>query len=275
MTTDDFDRDAGTVDDRPAGRTILFSSSTRVAPKVSAVSPPAPPARRTQLKSSSRLRTASEVGLELAAPESPEPPVVIDAPAPPLESEVILLASCSGGDLPLARAVMTTRTEARLARLRTLVADSAAQIDADLAAGRALIEGAAQAIVDGTEAVNDLASALATRAGFLRDVAADSAELVADQAKLDEHALELTGEELAYLNARIEALPDRIAANQAAADAAVPGIRSMITDGGVDLVGLVAEIYSATDRIPGGSFFANQRVTRSDVEAGRYEIPPE
>jgi hypothetical protein len=212
--------------------------------------------------------------MQLTTPEPPEPPVVIDPPAPPLESEVLNLSTCNGQNLELARATMTTITTARLARLRSLVADSAAQIDADLAAGRALIEGAAQAIVDGTEAVNDLASALAARAGLLRAAAGDAAVLAAAQAQLvDESALGLSAEQVGVLNIAVALLPARIEERQAAADAALPDIRSMITDGGIDLGALVAELYDSTSRV-GCSFFASdQRTTRTDVEAGRYALP--
>jgi hypothetical protein len=268
-------RDHGSVDDRPRVPQTLFPSKKGGAPKVSAISPPAPPARRTKLESSTTLRTANETAMQLtSAPETEEPLIVINTPLPVLESEVVAFAGCSGGDVPLARARMVTSAAGRLARIRVLMADSGAQIDADFASAQALLVGVADAIVAGTTAVNDLATALAERAGFLRGVAEDTAELADAQARLaDESALGLSAEQIGALNIKVALLPARLAERQAAADAAVAGIRAQIAASGVDLDLLIAEIYSATDRVPGGSFFADQRTTRTDVEAGRYALP--
>jgi hypothetical protein len=211
-----------------------------------------------------------------SAPETEEPETIINTPLPVLESEVLAFAGCSGGNVELARARVITRTADKLQRLRILAADSAATIDENLATAQALLVSAAEDIVDGTEAVNDLASALAARAGLLRAADGDAAVLAAAQAQLvDESALGLSAEQVGVLNIAVALLPARIEERQAAAAGLVDGIRAQIVASGVDLAGLVAEIYAATDRIPGGSFFADQRVTRSDVEAGRYALPSE
>ena len=208
--------------------------------------------------------------------ELTEPPPIIEAEVAPLESEVILLAGCNGHNVELARDTLALRTTARLARLRILAPDSAAQIDSDLASGRVLLEGAAQSVFVQSVLVGDLTAALAVRAGLLRSAAADSAELASATERLaSQDALNLSGEELAYFNTRVALLPARIADSQAGADAALPGIRDLIAQGGIDLVALVADLYASTNlRGTCATYGAFERGLRSDIEDGFYAIPP-